>query len=509
MSSRLKMTARNALWSYGGMAAELVLRFAARTVFLRCLDSGYLGVNGLFSNVLGVLSLAELGIGTAMNFSLYGPAAREDTEKLKSLLRYYKWAYRAVAAVILILGLALLPWLDLLVKDPGGVGDIRVYYLIFLLNTVSSYFVSYKFALAHARQEGYLFTGIHTAATAVTTLAQMALLLLGGDYLGYLLLGAAAGLVRLLVSGWYLDRRYPILREKGAKPLPVAERRVLVGKLRALLLHKLGEVSVHQTDNILISAFVSLRAVGMISNYTLLLSSVSGIIGVLFSAVTGSLGNLVATESKQKQYAVFRVCRFLTFWLYGFSTIALYVLATPFIRHWLGPELVLGDGVMGLMLLNAYLMGHRVCLNSIKTAAGLVERDRYVALVQAGVNLVCSVIFARWMGLPGVYLGTVAQGLVSTVVKPVLFYRELFGVSSREYFTDGARFLGAVAAALVPCLLLRRLLRPEETVLRFLLTAAGTAVIPNVLFFLMFFRSEELRRLLEIGKTLLTRRNAA
>ena len=498
MSSRLRMTLRNALWSYVSMAVELLLRFCSRTVFLRCLGSAYLGVNGLFANVLGVLSFAELGIGTAMNFSLYGPAARGDTRKLQSWMHCYKWAYRAVAAVILAVGLALLPVLHLLVKDPGDVGDIRIYYLIFLFNTVSSYFVSYKFALAHAQQKGYLLTNINTLATVATTLLQMAALLLGENYLCYLLIGSGVGLVRILLSLWYLDRLYPFLREKRPQPLSRTELRTLAGKVRALLLHKLGEVSVHQTDNILISAFVSLRAVGLISNYTMLLSAVSGGIGVLFSAATGSLGNLVATESKEKQYDIFRISRFLTFWLYGFTAIGLYVLSAPFITLWLGPEMVVSDAVLGLILLNYYLMGHRICLNHIKTAAGLVEADRYVPLVQAAVNLVSSVVLARWIGLPGVYLGTVLQGLVSTAVKPAIVYRDLFGRSCRDYFRDAVKFLGAVAAALLPCLLLRELLLTRLTLPGFLLTAAGTVLIVNGLFFLLFFRREELRWLLRV-----------
>ena len=502
MSSRLRMTLRNALWSYVAMAVNLALRFVSRSVFIRCLGSAYLGVNGLFSNVLGVLSFAELGIGTAMNFSLYVPVARDDREQIKSWLHCYKWAYRAVAAVILVLGLALLPVLHLLVKDPGDVGNIRIYYLIFLFQTVSSYLVSYKFSLVHAQQRGYLFTNLNTLAAAVTTLLQMAALLLGQRYLCCLLIGAAAELGKNLLVKWYLDRLYPFLREP-ARPLSRTQRTTLAVKVRSLILHKLGEVSVHQTDNILISAFVSLRAVGLISNYNLLLSVVSGGIGVLFSAVTGSLGNLAATESREKQYQVFRVYRFVGFWLYGFTAIALYVLATPFVTLWLGPEMAVSDAVTGLMLLNYYMMGHRICLNNMKTAAGLVERDRYVALLQAAVNLAASVILVKRIGLPGVYLGTVVQGLVATVLKPWLVYRPLFGRSCRDYFRDSAVYLAAVAAALVPCLLLRRVLLTEVTVVRFLLTAAGTAVIPNALFFLLFFRRAELRWILGLVREIL------
>ena len=153
MGNRLKMTARNAFWSYFSMGVSFVLQFISRTVFIYYLGEGYLGINGLFTNVLGVLSFAELGIGTAINFSLYKPVAEQNIEKIKAYMFYYKWAYRIIALIVSILGVVLIPFLDILVTDPGDVGNITVYYCIYLFNTVTSYFVSYKYSLVNAEQK--------------------------------------------------------------------------------------------------------------------------------------------------------------------------------------------------------------------------------------------------------------------------------------------------------------------------------------------------------------------
>ena len=160
MSSRLKMAARNAFWSYFSMFVSFGLQFISRTVFIYCLGEEYLGINGLFSNVLGVLSFAELGIGTAINFCLYKPVAENNIEKIKSYMWYYKWAYRTIAVIITIIGLALIPFLNVLVKDPGNVGNIVIYYLIYLFNTVTTYFVSYKYSLVNAEQKNYIYTNV-------------------------------------------------------------------------------------------------------------------------------------------------------------------------------------------------------------------------------------------------------------------------------------------------------------------------------------------------------------
>jgi O-antigen/teichoic acid export membrane protein len=506
MASRLSMTFRNAFWSYISMIATLVLRFVSRTVFIHFLGANYLGINGLFTNILGVLSFAELGIGTAMNFSLYKPVAQQDVQKIKSYMYCYKWAYRFVAVIVSGLGLLLLPFLDTLVKDPGNVGDIRVYYLIYLFDTVISYFVAYKFSIAYAEQKGYLFTNINTLVSTATVVAQIAALYLWRNYVVYLLISSIVNLLKNIFVSRYLNRLYPYLKDRDAAPLPKEELMVLVRKIKALIVHKIGEISVHQTDNIIISAFINVGTVGLISNYNLLMTTISSFINVLFNSVTGSLGNLVATESKAKQYEIFRIYRFIGFWFYGFTAIALFVLSTPFITLWLGADMVVSDVVIGLILLNYYMMGHRICLNNIKTVGGLVEQDKYVALIQSAVNLVSSVALVRVIGLPGVYLGTILQGMISTIVKPLIVYKTMFGISPRYYFIDAIKYLAALILGLIPCLLARQVLLQEVSLFGFILTMAVTALVPNGLFLLLFFRRAEFRYVLEMGRRLLSRK---
>ena len=506
MNSRLQMTARNAFWNYFSMIVSMLISFVSRTVFIYCLGEGYLGISGLFSNVLGVLSFAELGIGTAIGFSLYKPVAEQNIEKIKAYMHAYKIAYRYIAIIIGIVGLSLTPFLHYFVKDPGDVGDITLYYLIFLFNTVISYFVSYKFSLVNAEQKNYIFTNANLIINTSTTILQIFVLLLFKNYLVYLLTTTAFGVIQKAVLNHYFERNYPYLNGENSARLTAEEKKTLVTKVKALMIHKIGDISVHQTDNIIVSAFVSTTMVGLLSNYNMLMGIIGGMIKTLFNSVTGSLGNLIATENKERQYEVFCKYRFLGFWLYGFSTIALGILMSPFITLWIGERMVVDQKVIALIMIDYYMIGHRICLNNFKSAAGAFEPDKYIALIQAVVNLAVSIGLVKIIGLPGVYIGTLVQGCISTICKPILTYQTLFQKSSCYYFIDSIKYTFAVITAYAACVFIKNNILYEITILRFIIMMGITAAVPNLWFYLLFRKTNEFNYFLNIVKNIFGRK---
>ncbi|MBQ8000121.1 MAG: polysaccharide biosynthesis protein [Ruminococcus sp.] len=507
MNSRVNMTMRNVFWSYFSMVASLIIQFVSRTIFIYTLGETYLGVNGLFTNVLGLLSFAELGIGTAMNFALYKPVAHGDKEKIKSYMRAYKWAYRAIAVIISVIGLVLVPFLDYIVKDPGNIGDIRLYYLLFLLNTITTYFVSYKYSLVNADQKNYIQTNTHLIATFVKAIVQIVFLLLFSDYLGYLIAGIAIDILQRFFINIYLNKLYPYLKEKDVKPLEKEEKKTLITKIKALIMHKIGDVCVNQTDNIIVSSFISVTMVGLLSNYNLLITTVTTCVNILFNSVTGSLGNLVATESKERQYSIFSTYRFVAFWFYGFTAIALFTLLTPFITLWIGESMVVDEFVILLIIINYYMVGHRNCLNNFKSAAGVFERDKFVAVIQAVVNIVASIGLVYVVGLPGVYLGTIIQGTIASIIKPIVTYKPVFDKSSKFYFMDAAKYGITTIIAGVLCVAAKHFILSEITILRFILMTIIVLIIPNLFFFLIFRKTSEFHYILNTIKNKLPHKN--
>ncbi|NCD19454.1 MAG: polysaccharide biosynthesis protein [Actinobacteria bacterium] len=491
--SRLDFAKRNVRYGYLATFVAIILGFVSRTVFIQELGINYLGVNGLFTNVLGILSFAELGIGSAMNYSLYKPVAENDTKTIRSLMQFYKRVYRVIALAVTVLGMSLLPFLDRLVTDPGDVGDIAVYYVIFLFNSVVSYFVVYKLSLINAEQKNYVVSNFNTAASLITVSAQIIALVLFGSYLGYLLVMAAMRVSQQIALNIFLNRRYPSLLKGPADPLPREQLSNIKTNIAALVWHRIGDISVHQTDNIVISAFINVATVGLVSNYNLIITSVTTLINVAVTSVISSFGNLFAVESRERQYEVFKVYRFIAFWAYGFSAIALFTLLTPFIVLWLGSDFVIAEVVILLIVANFYMLGQRIVVNNIKSAAGFWGPDKYLALIQAGVNLIVSVALVREIGLIGVYIGTITQGLLATIIKPVLVYRRLFHVPSRAYFLDGLRYAVPVVLVGAVCWFARTSVGDSISVLEFALLMAGVAVVPNVVFLLLFWRTPEFR----------------
>lgn len=344
---RVRQAEKNIFFGYLGNIMIMIMGFLQRTVFIMVLDKTLLGVNSLYTDILSVLSLAELGIGSALNYSLYKPVAENNLEKIKSYMRLYKRAYLVIAGVITIVGIALIPFLPYLIKDSKGINgrDLILYYLIFLFNTVSTYFVAYKYSLANAQQRNYIQTNIATITKMITVFAQIIILLVTKNFLLFLLTQSAVELVQKIFVGIYFNKLYPYLREKNVRKLDREETEIVISKTKALMLHKIGDVARTSTDSIIITCFMDVGWVGIVGNYTMILTYAINFIGVIFNSVISGFGNLVATESKERQHAMFKVYRFAACWLYGFAAVGFWLLLTPLITGiWLNESWGLGPG---------------------------------------------------------------------------------------------------------------------------------------------------------------------
>lgn len=503
--SRLKYTTKNIVWGYVAQISSLLIKFISRTVFIYTLGETYLGVNGLFTSILGLLSFTELGIGTAMNFSLYKPIAENDWEKIKSLMQFYKQAYRVIAALIMGLGLCLIPFLQFIIKDPGNIGNIYIYYVLYLIDTSFSYLVTYKYSLPNAEQKAYIMSNVNMVWSFITTVAQIVVLLIFQNFLIYLVAQVICGICSKLFNAFYLNRKYPMLNEPAQK-LSKEDLAPIKKNVIALIIHKLGDVVVNQTDNILLSAFVSISVVGYLSNYNMVITSVGAFVTVIFSSAVASFGNLIASSTPEYEYKIFGVYRFVGFWLYGFCSIAFYILLTPFITIWAGENWILTEVTVFLICLEYYNKGHRVCLNNFKTAAGIFNQDKWVAFGQAIINLVVSVVAVKLIGVPGIFVGTVVSGLFSTAIKPRIVFKEVFHVKPIFYYIDSIKYLIAV---MIPCIICRVakgiIITEKVTYMKFITLMCVVAIVPNLFFLLVYRKDERFLYLFDIVKRKLGR----
>ncbi len=471
-----------------------LLNFVLRTIFIAHLGDTLNGVNGLYANILSVLSMAELGIGTAMNYSLYKPVAQGNIGKIKSYMRLYKKAYSIIGIVIAVIGLLISPFLPYLVNQPEGVStrDLTLYYFIFLFNTVSTYFVAYKYSLVNAEQKNYIQTNILTLTKMITVILQIIVILTTGNYYAYLLTAAAVELLQKIFVSIYLDRRYPYLKDKDAEKLSAGETGEIVSKTKALMCHKIGDVARLQTDSMIISGFINVTLSGFVDNYNLVLNSIANVVNIIFNSVLSSFGNLFATETKEKQYRIFKVYRFAACWIYGFTAVGFSMLLTPFVGLWLRDTgKTLAFSVVICILIDYYFKGDRIVLSNFKTAAGVFEQDKYLALIQGGVNLVISIVLVQKIGLMGVYIGTIVSGLIANVTKPVIIYKVILQQPVKEYFVDSLKYLAAVAANFGVLSGIKMLVMGEVTVASFGVMFVIICVVFNASFLVLFGRTEE------------------
>lgn len=506
---RVQSAAKNIAFGYIGNLTTQLLGFILRTVFINYLGDTLNGINDLYTGILSVLSLAELGVGTALNYSLYGPVARKDYEKIKSYMQLYKKAYRVIGLVIAVIGLAISPFLPYLVKQPQGVSvrDLTLYYFIFLFNTVSTYFVAYKYSLAYAEQKNYIQTNTITITKMITVTLQIAVIVTTRNFYLYLLTAAAVELIQKIFISWYLNRLYPYLKDKNVKKLSKEETGEVVTKTKALVFHKVGDVARLQTDSMIISAFINVTLVGFVGNYNMILNSVANFVNIIFNSVLSSFGNLIATESKEKQYSVFKVYRFFACWIYGFSAVGFFLLLTPFIVFWQGPEKVLAAGAVACILIDYYFKGDRIVLSNFKTAAGVFEQDKYLALIQGGVNLILSIVLVQKIGLVGIYIGTIVSGLIANITKPFIIYKVCFEKSVKTYFLDSVKYLAVLLGILVLLIGIRQFVMPQVTVLSFVVMFIVICVVFNGIFLLLFGRTQEFGYLWGIIKKKLGRKD--
>ena len=371
---------------------------------------------------------------------------------------------------------------------------MTVYDLIFLFNTVSTYFVAYKYSLVNAEQKNYIQTNILTITKLATTILQLIVLVVTSNFLLYLLTAAAVELLQKIWANNYLNKRYPYLLDKDVVPLGKEETKDIWDKTKALLCLKIGDIARLQTDSIIISSFIQVAIVGIVDNYNMVINSVQNFVLVIFNSAISSFGNLIATESKQKQYELFKIYRFVANWIYGLSAIGFYVLLTPLVVDlWLGEKWLLSANIVALIVIDYYFKGDRVVMMNFRTAAGVFEQDKFLPLIQGGVNLVISIVLVQRIGLIGVYVGTVVSGLIANISRPPIVYRVCFERKSKEYFIDTAKYLLVMAVILVIVLPLSGMLLKEVTLVTFILTGVMIVVVYNVIFLTAFCKTGEFR----------------
>lgn len=453
---RTRYSIINMLFNIGGQFLTMLLSFINRMVFIRCLSAEYLGVNGLFTDVLSILNFAELGIGTAMVFSMYEPAARDDEQKLARLMNLYKWMYRAVAVSVLLFGLVLLPFLPYLIKGGEGIEHITLIYMIYVLGSASSYLLSYKNSIYQAYQKGYICAGWSMACECIKTVSQITVLLLTRNFILYLAVQQAIQFLPNIMVSRMVDKEFPYLKECHELP-EREERNGILKNIGAMSMHKLSTIIVRNTDSLLMSSFIGLATVGLYSNYRLVINALNNLMGKFAVAFSGSIGNFAVMENSDRLYKIYKEMDFMFFVMSAYLTGGLMMLFNPFITLLFGGKYCFSMTTVMVIVAEFYITRMRQTNLLFREAKGLFWNDRYKAVAESIINLVASLVLVRQYGVTGIIWGTIISTLCTCAwVEPYIFLK--YGVQDawqkklRDYFAEYLKrtlLTAAVSAAAV------------------------------------------------------------
>lgn len=490
---RSKKSFLNAMTSIIMEILSVFLAFIGRSVFIHILGEEYLGVSGLFTNILTLLSMADMGFGTAIVFAMYKPMAEGDEEKLNALLKLYAKIYTVVGICVITVGLLITPCLQFFISGVDSVEHIRLIYAMYVLNTGLSYFFVYKSSIINVSQDGYIVTINKFVFKAFQQIAQIVFLLITHNFLIYCGIMVIFTLLGNISISQIANKKFPYILKNTDTKVTKEELKLIKKNCGAMIFHKVGDVVVNGTDNLLIAKFVGVIEVGLYSNYSMIISNVLVMVNQVFSSIIASVGNFAVEGDSNNSKKLFKNIFFINCVIGGFCSACLFNLLNPFVRVWVGDKYLLDITTVFLIVAVFYMQVVRQTALTFKSAYGLFWNDRYKPLVEAIVNLTVSISLGKIFGIHGVFIGT----LVSIVgvcfwVEPYIVYKYVFKESVIPYLCMFAKYtIINFAGILLGHIVIERLM--ASGIIGIIVDLTITIFLWGMIFIIFFIRTSEFK----------------
>lgn len=503
--SRTKNAVRNIIWGVIEKITSLLIPFLCRTVFIKILGAEYLGLGSLFTSVLSVLSISELGFGTAIVFSMYKPIAEDDNDTLCALLNTYRKIYKIVGTVILVVGLIIMPFIKFLVKGdcPPDV-NIYILYFIFLANTVLSYFLyAYKTALFSAYQRSDLASKRNVVINIIANILQIAVLIAFKNYYCYIIIMPCMTIVTNIVNAVLAKKMFPQVICRGQ--ISAEMKQGIKKRITGLLSFKIYGIIFTSVDTLVISSFLGLTSLAIYSNYYYIQTAIIAFISIFTTSITAGIGNKMITNSVEDNYKDFKRCTFLNAWICGWCAVCLLCLYQPFMKLWVGEKLMFDFPTMVLMVIYFFVPRVSTMTFTYREAAGLWYEDRFRPLIAAVVNLGLNIWWVHYIGMYGIILSTLfCTVFINTPWGSYILFKNYFKKSLREYF--GQLFYHWVVTILAGiatfwiCSFL-----PDKGWIILFVKAFICCVVPNIIFFIFYSKMKEFKYAQKFAKQILNK----
>lgn len=476
----------------------VLLGFVSRKVFINSLGTEYLGLNGFLTNVLSMLGLVEGGIGTSIVYNLYKPLADGDKERVTALVQLYKKLYFYIGIGVMVLSLCLYPFLGIFIKDGEKLSYVPLVYFIFVARNVISYFNAHKWSLINADQKGYILARVNIIFNIVTTITKILVLKNTNNYVLFLVIDILIFTIQNIYNGRIVVKKYPYINTKKKYKIDKDIEDNLVTNVKAIFWHNIGGYCVYGTDNILISSLISIKTVGLYSNYTMIIEQLGDLVNTIINSIGDSVGNMIVSEDSDKSYRIFKVAYLVNFWIYSFAVIFLYNLVEPFITWYFGSGLLLDRLTFIVVLINFYIKGLRGSIAIFKNKGGIFTQDKYVPIIESIINLGSSLILVKYLGLAGIFIGTTISSIAIPLWnRPRLVYKYIFNKDFKEYMH---RYVAYALLTLATGIFTSYFasLFSQISFVTLVIRGMICVIIPNSIYLAIFYKTEEFKYLLGI-----------
>ncbi len=502
---RIKNAVRNSFFSIVSQIILIVVGFFCQRVMNLRLGEELVGMNSVISNIIALLSVTELGISVAVVFHLYRAVAEDNKTQIAALMNLYRKAYYVFAAAIALLGLAVLPFVPLFLKENSfTLSYIRIIYGLWLLRTVASYLLSYKRSILIADQKEYI---VSVCTLLINSLNYVVIIVIVEFTRNYILALALNVLLEFGINLWlnhYIDKKYPFIKAMKNALLQKEIVTKIWQDIKNIFVTRLSAKLLLSTDSLIMSSFINVAVVGLYANYTMITQSLTNIVVACSNALQPTVGNMFIEKDHEKEYGVLRQITFLFFVFASFASVSLFALMTPFVTDiWLDAEYALGIEIIVWCVINFFTNTMCMPLNMMMGVTGLFDKERNISMIAAIVNIVLSLILVVPLGIPGVLLGTFIAYLVQFLYRAEILIRRYMNKNYFSYMFEVLQYavLTIIEVALVA--VCKQKLYAVGSIRGFLLLIGICVLLPNALNFLLFFRSWRFRSIWNMMKELL------
>ncbi len=441
-TERSKNSIKNATISLIYYFISSAFYFVMRIALIRYIGIEYAGLNSLLTNILGVLNIAELGLGTAIGYSLYKPLAEEDHEKINEIICLYKYLYRIIAVVVTIIGIIITIFIDHFVNTNIPMIEVRISFVLFLISTIISYLLTYLTVLPSADQKNYFVVKIQNNGKILKYVLQLISIMIVKNFYVWVVIDIVLNIATYVYTNYKTKKMYTWYKSgQGNLKELLKKYKDIVKTTKDTAFHRIGGLVVYQTDTILISYFCNLTDSGIYSNYMLIYSLLTGLIEQAFMGITASIGNFIIEKEPKDVYNIWKemysVMSFVTV-IFGFL---FYQLATPFVSVVFGDDLILPSIVVFGIALNIMFKVIKNPIDKFKEAYGIFW-DRYAPIVESIINLVVSIALGFKFGILGIVLGTVVSNIAITMLwKPYVIFKYIFKEKISKFFLITLKYM--------------------------------------------------------------------